>query len=267
MKTSSPPLGTSTILFFRFFPVLTLFLAATGALIPSLTAAKSARADVDADAIAQASSTENTPERFQGSDIERINAAIADAPRFGGHVRIPPRKPDAESDRNYWLIDSAILVPGDTTLVFDNCKVKLSDSSRDNILRTANCGLGINHVEPIGNVHIAGIGNAVLEGSDIPRSSGDRGKVLWNGTYSNEQLKGSRPYGSDAGREGEWQKEDFRNFGLLLVKVHDFTLSGITVRQPHSYAINFERCTHGKISDIHLYAVEERTLGGSRSGF
>ena len=63
---------------------------------------------------------ENTPNRFKGSDSERIAAAIADSPRFGGLVKIPSRVPDEEADRDYWLIDSAIIVPGNTTVIFEN---------------------------------------------------------------------------------------------------------------------------------------------------
>ena len=42
----------------------------------------------------------NTPQRFPGSDTERINAAVQAASQYGGIVRIPPRKPDetAKSD-------------------------------------------------------------------------------------------------------------------------------------------------------------------------
>ena len=39
------------------------------------------------------------PNRYTGSDCERINAAVRDAHKFGGRVRIGRRKPDAVSDR------------------------------------------------------------------------------------------------------------------------------------------------------------------------
>ena len=44
---------------------------------------------------------ENTPNRFKGSDSGRIAAAIAEAPRFGGLVKIPPRVPDEEADAEF----------------------------------------------------------------------------------------------------------------------------------------------------------------------
>ena len=72
------------------------------------------------------------PNNYQGSDIEKINAAVRDACKTNGIVRLFKRKPDAESHREYWLIDSAILLPGNISFYIMNCKIKLSDRSRDN---------------------------------------------------------------------------------------------------------------------------------------
>ena len=51
------------------------------------------------------------PNDYSGSDSERINAAVRDAGKYGGVVRIGRRKADEVSDRDYWLLDSAILIP------------------------------------------------------------------------------------------------------------------------------------------------------------
>ncbi|MBE6393229.1 MAG: hypothetical protein E7044_04150 [Lentisphaerae bacterium] len=120
------------------------------------------------------------PNNYSGSDIERINAALRDAQKYGGICRISRRRPDAVSNREYWLIDSAISVPGNTTLYINNCKIKLSDLSRDNWIRSANCQPGKSSVELLTDIHIIGEGSAVLEGADHPRSTGDSGKILEN---------------------------------------------------------------------------------------
>ena len=60
------------------------------------------------------------------SDIEKIEAAIKDC--CGGTVIIPPRKCESEPERDYWLIDRAILIPENTTVILKNCKIKLSDN-------------------------------------------------------------------------------------------------------------------------------------------
>ena len=193
----------------------------------------------------------NTPERFRGTDTERIARAVALAKNFGGVVRIPPR-PAGEENRDYWLIDSAILLGEGTTLYLDNCRIKLSDSCRDNFIRSANCGLGIETVEPIHNIHIIGIGHPVLEGADHPRATGDAGKQL-----------GKQTYGTDAGKEDQSQYGDWRNIGILLAKVDGFTLSGITIRQAHCWSVSLERCCYGKIRDLNFDSTETRVIDGS----
>ena len=111
------------------------------------------------------------------TDNEMIEAAIADKQK-DGIVVIPPRESAIESERDFWLLDRAILIPENTTIILQNCKIKLSDKCRDNFFRTANCGLGIAYPEKISNVHIKGEGLCILEGADHPRATGDGGKIL-----------------------------------------------------------------------------------------
>ena len=69
------------------------------------------------------------PGDYTGSDIERINAALKDAGKCGGTVRIGKRQGKNAGDRrDFWLIDSAMLIPGNIHLILDNCTVKLSNS-------------------------------------------------------------------------------------------------------------------------------------------
>ena len=78
-----------------------------------------------------ASFTEDiTPNNFTGSDNVRIQAAINAAKETTHKIVIPKRN---SNGTNVWKIDSAILLPGNMTVVLDNCIIQLSDSSRDNI--------------------------------------------------------------------------------------------------------------------------------------
>ena len=138
-----------------------------------------------------------TPNAFEGTDIERINRAIDAAAETGGRVVIPRVNVRGGQRRDLWLIDSAILLPSHVTLELDNCRIKLSDRCRDNLIRSANCGLGITDIRPLQNIHIRGIGHAVLEGADHPRATGDSGKTI-----------GARTFGTDAGVAGESQTGD-----------------------------------------------------------
>ena len=119
----------------------------------------------------------NDPNFYTGTDSERIAQALDAAADNGGIVRIPPRAADDVSDRNYWLLDEAILLRGNTTLLLENCTLKLSDLCRDNFIRSANSGVGIAKVEPIENVHIIGVGNVTLVGADH-RATGDSARQL-----------------------------------------------------------------------------------------
>ena len=193
------------------------------------------------------------PNNYEGSDIERINAAVRDARKTGGIVRIFKRKPDKQSDREHWLIDSAILLPGNTTLYLMNCKIKLSDKARDNWIRSANCITGDPEVKKLSGIHIIGEGSAVLEGADHPRATGDSGKTL-----------GVHTYGTDAGKKNRRQKGDWRNIGILLSKVNDFSIKNLSLVNSHAWAISLESCEKGILRDLHFESEENVTIDGKK---
>ncbi len=192
-----------------------------------------------------------SPNSFQGTDVERINEAIGLASAKGLKV-VVPRHNEARDD-DVWLLDSAILVQDNTTLVLDNCHLKLSDRCRDNMIRSANCGLGITDIRPMKHVHISGVGNVLLEGADHPRATGDSAKTL-----------GTRTYGTDAGVEGESQTGDWRNIGVLLAEVEHFSIENLHVKDAHCWAISLERCGFGRVCDIHFTAEEFKMIDGAR---
>jgi len=192
-----------------------------------------------------------TPNDFSGSDVERINQALQAAAGTGRLVVIPRRNQSADGERDLWLLDSAILVPGDTTLVLDHCHLKLSDRCRDNMIRSANCGLGVAKIEPLRGIHITGVGNVVLEGADHPRATGDAAKVL-----------GERTFGTDAGVDGESQHGDWRNIGILLAFVEDFSLQNLTVKDSHCWAVSLERCAYGTLRDLAFASTGHKPIDG-----
>ncbi len=192
-----------------------------------------------------------SPNSFNGTDVERINQAIQTASLQGLRVVIP--RHNEGRDEDLWLLDSAILVQDNTTLELDNCHIKLSDRCRDNMIRSANCGLGITDIHPMKHVHIHGVGDVLLEGADHPRATGDSAKTL-----------GTRTYGTDAGVEGESQTGDWRNIGVLLAQVEHFSIRNVHVKDAHCWAISLERCGFGRVSDIHFTAEEHKMIDGVR---
>ncbi len=192
------------------------------------------------------------PNNFGGTDSARIKSAVAAASAAGvNQVTITERKnPDG---RKYWLIDEAITLPDNMEVIIDNCKIKLSDNCRDNFFRSANCGIGIKKIKPLENIRITGKGNAVLEGADHPRSTGDSGKILNDITY-----------GTDADKPNENPKGDWRNIGILLAYVNNFAISGITMRNYHAWGISLEYCSYGKLTDIRFDTAEYCNIDGKQ---
>lgn len=189
------------------------------------------------------------PNDFQGNDSERIAQALKAAEKQNGAVRITRR--NVADGRTFWLIDEAILVSDNMTLIIDNCTIQLSDKARDNFIRSVNCGIGISDIKPIENVRIIGVGNAVLRGAEHPRATGDGAKTL-----------GVRSYGTDAGKPSEKQTGDWRNIGVLLACVHHFTLENILIKDAHGWAISLEKCSDGLIHNINFYATQTRIIDG-----
>lgn len=209
---------------------------------------------------------------FKGkTDSDIIENAIAnlDSERV---LVIPPRASNVEAWRTYWLIDRAILVPENTTIILRNCKIKLSDNCRDNFFRSANCGMGIDYPDRISNICIVGEGLCVLEGAERPRATGDGSKLLHNpcphlpedvinvADWIPEERRTleklefmdihAYSYGTDADKENESHYGDWRGIGILFANVDNFTVSNLKIAGAHGWGISLEACAHGKIEKI-----------------
>ena len=205
-----------------------------------------------------------TPNEFEGTDVERINRAIEAAAAAGCRVVIPRLNRGGGQRREVWLLDSAILLRSHTTLELDNCRLKLSDRCRDNFMRSANCGMGITNIQPLQAIHIRGIGDAVLEGADHPRATGDSGKTLAVGAQIRPQSRWiPKSYGTDAGVAGESQTGDWRNIGILLASVEDFSLEHLYINDSHAWAISLERCARGTLRNLDFASAQSRVIDGA----
>jgi hypothetical protein len=196
------------------------------------------------------------PNAYRGTDSERIEQALAAALQRGLPLRLTAREPDELSERRHWLLDRAILLQAKSTLIIDNCTLQLSDASRDNFIRSANCGLGVRDIAPLADIHIIGLGRAELLGAERPRATGDGAKTL-----------GVRSYGSDAGKATECQQGDWRNVGVLMARVSDFSISGLTLRDYHGWGISLEYCCRGRLSALAFAAVGWKMIDGVKQPF
>ena len=217
------------------------------------------------------------------TDSEIFEAAMADLGSDGILV-IPPRECANEPERDYWLIDRAILIPENTTVILQNATIKLSDKCRDNFFRSANCGIGIEFPEKIKNVHIKGEGLCTLVGADHPRATGDGSKVISNPCpYLDEDIckyahwidddrrspekltfadRHGYSYGTDAGKEGESQRGDWRGIGILFANVENFSIENLTIKESHGWGISVEACAYGRIEKIIFDARMSKMIDG-----
>ena len=204
---------------------------------------------------------EINPNQFKGTDSERIEQSIAAVKTRGGGKIVISRRED-EDGRDFWLLDRAILLDSNMTLVIDNCTLKLSDNCRDNFIRSANCGIGIRDVRKVHDIHVIGIGNALLQGADKPRSTGDSAKLLGIPSYNHGAPGGPRSYGTDAGKENERPKGDWRNIGILLAYLERFSVSHLTIRDSHAWAMSHEHCSNGFLSHLRFESTAKKLIDG-----
>ena len=223
---------------------------------------------------------------YQGiTDSEVLEKAINDR-GADGIVIIPPRDSEIDPERDYWLLDRAILIPANTTVVLQNCTIKLSDRCRDNFFRSANCGLGIADPQRIQNIHIRGEGLCTLQGADHPRATGDSSKILaCPCPYEPEDLcrlaswvpkerrtpekldfldAHDHSYGTDAGKEGESQYGDWRGIGILLANVEHFSIENVRIVESHGWGISLEACAYGSVQKINFEARMSKMIDGLR---
>ena len=211
--------------------------------------------------------TDYNPNHFKGTDSERIEQAVAAVKAQGGGTIVISRREDADG-RDYWLLDRAILLDSNMTLVIDDCTLKLSDKCRDNFIRSANCGIGITDIRKVHDIHIIGKGNALLVGADHPRSSGDSVKPLGIPSRYYDDIEDNpanwRSYGTDFDKEGERHKGDWRNIGILLAYVERFSICNLTIRDPHCWSISHEHCRDGLLRDLRFESTAFKMIDGKK---
>lgn len=160
-----------------------------------------------------------TPNDFKkGTDSDRIEAAISEAIKTGvNSIEIP--RFNQQRKTAIWLIDRAILVPSDFTLVLNDCLIRLSPGTGDNII--TNAGARKKPLSGNQNIRIIGKGNTVLSGGLVAHFN---------------------PAGDRSG---------YRTIGILLYDTKHFTIEGFKMEETQAWAISVENgCAYGRIANI-----------------
>ena len=223
----------------------------------------------------------NVNDFHAATDSDVFERAIA-ALEPDGILLVPPRRSAVEPTRDYWLLDRAILLPANTTVILQNATIKLSDRCRDNFFRSANCGFGFPDPERLSNIHIRGEGLCTLVGADHPRATGDGSKILACpcpkrdedlirlADWIPEERRASgqldfwdahdHSYGTDALDPNESHYGDWRGVGILLANVERFSIENLRIIDSHGWGISCEACAHGRIEKIDFDACMAKEI-------
>ncbi len=163
-----------------------------------------------------------TPNDFKGTDSERIEKAIDAAVKAGSYRIHVPAYNEARKD-NIWLIDRAIILPSDFSLILDGATIELAPGVQDNIVR--NAAAGVKGAKPDKNVEVIGIGHAKA--------------TLSGGKCCHFDVPGD--------------KSGWRTIGILFQNVEGFVIDNVTMHETQAWAISVENgCSNGRIANINF---------------
>lgn len=125
------------------------------------------------------------------------------------------------------IIDTAVMIPSDFTLVLDGCHLLQASGSYSNVFTNENCytPLGRTAAGTDRNISIIGRGEAILDGGE------------YNGLSERTQLKGGLP-------------PIWKNNQILLANVDGFRIEGIKCQNQRWWAINLLYCKNGYLGGI-----------------
>lgn len=131
-----------------------------------------------------------------------------------------------------WIIDKAIKIPSNFTLVLDGCHLVLADGCYLNVF------VNQNHDTEIGktidgrdkNIAILGINSPIIDGGN------------YNGLSEKNQKEKNIPI--------------WKNNLILFTNVENFTISGINFRNQRWWAINFVYCSNGTLKNLDFCACD-----------
>ena len=129
-----------------------------------------------------------------------------------------------------WIIDTAVRIPSDFTLILENCHLKMANSSFSNMFVNQNhdTDTGRTIAGTDRNISIIGRGKAILDGGE------------YNGLSEKTHLSNGLP-------------PIWKNNLILFTNVDGFRVSGIHCRNQRWWALCFIFCANGYIGNIDFF--------------
>lgn len=130
-----------------------------------------------------------------------------------------------------WIIDTAVRIPSNFTLILEDCHLRLSNGCYSNIF------VNEHHETEIGktmegtdsNISIIGRGKAILDGGE------------YNGLSERTHMQNGLP-------------PVWKNNLILFTNVNGFQIKGISCRNQRWWALNFVYCSNGYLGNIDVCA-------------
>lgn len=149
-------------------------------------------------------------------------------------------KPIIVFDEKLYEISRAILLPSDTTVLLDGCRIKQADYTVDNVFRGNNVICDPNDrlsvpisCEPISNIRIIGLNGAVVSGPD-------RNKTGYHPVLKENQEMVGDFWG-------------WRTITVSLSNCSNFEVSGIRFEKSRCWTLSFDMCSNGYIHSLEIY--------------
>ncbi len=164
-------------------------------------------------------------------DAAMIQAAVDAASAHGVRVVIPRR--NARTGQDIWVLPRAVLLPSDITVHLDNCHLRQADNSFDNLFKnaTARTDAALRVENRQHDIHILGIGNAVLDGGN-------------HNDMTERNARGSRE-----------QQHDLTMYANSLIHFHNaerVRVENLRLVNARYWAVTFHYCSFGRVRDLHF---------------
>jgi polygalacturonase len=180
-----------------------------------------------------------TPNMFKDapSDSAAIQSAVDLAASRGEPVLIPAL--NERTGASLWVISETIGLPSGMTLYLDNCRLRMADGVFCNCLSNAKAWIPARG-DPANeehDIHIVGIGNAVLDGGEF-NGWGERTRP---GGAFQEDVRA---------HVASLPKSLVHNCPIYFHNVRRFSIRGVKIYHQRYWGMCFSVCSEGEIRDI-----------------